>query len=88
MDTKKKPLFIAFSSQKGGVGKSTFTTLVASTMHYRLGYNVAVFDADFPHGYSAPKYTVCCSLIASMATLALKPALNFLRSFFIFQLLS
>lgn len=48
MDTKKKPLFIAFSSQKGGVGKSTFTTLLASTMHYRLGYNVAVFDADFP----------------------------------------
>lgn len=48
MDTPKKPLFIAFSSQKGGVGKSTFTTLVASTMHYRLGYNVAVFDADFP----------------------------------------
>ena len=48
MDTQKKPLFIAFSSQKGGVGKSTFTALVASTMHYRLGYNVAVFDADFP----------------------------------------
>lgn len=48
METKKKPLFIAFSSQKGGVGKSTFTTLVASTMHYRLGYNVVVFDADFP----------------------------------------
>ncbi|KUY29909.1 ParA family protein [Elizabethkingia ursingii] len=48
MDTKKKTLFIAFSSQKGGVGKSTFTTLVASIMHYRLGYNVAVFDADFP----------------------------------------
>lgn len=48
MDTKKNPLYIAFSSQKGGVGKSTFTTLVASTMHYRLGYNVVVFDADFP----------------------------------------
>ena len=48
MDTKKKPLFIAFSSQKGGVGKSTFTALIASAMHYRLGYNVAVFDADFP----------------------------------------
>lgn len=48
MDTKKEPLFIAFSSQKGGVGKSTFTTLVASTIHYRLGYTVAVFDADFP----------------------------------------
>lgn len=48
MKTKHKTVFIAFSSQKGGVGKSTFTTLVASTMHYRLGYNVAVFDADFP----------------------------------------
>ncbi len=48
MDTKKQPLFIAFSSQKGGVGKSTFTTLVASMLHYRLGYNVAVFDCDFP----------------------------------------
>ena len=48
MDTKKQPLFIAFSSQKGGVGKSTFTTLVASLLHYRLGYNVVVFDCDFP----------------------------------------
>ena len=48
MDTKQKTVFIAFSSQKGGVGKSTFTTLMASTMHYRMGYNVVVFDADFP----------------------------------------
>jgi cellulose biosynthesis protein BcsQ len=48
MDTKQKTVFIAFSSQKGGVGKSTFTTLAASTMHYRMGYNVVVFDADFP----------------------------------------
>lgn len=48
MNTKKQPLFIAFSSQKGGVGKSTFTTLLASILHYRLGYNVAVLDADFP----------------------------------------
>lgn len=48
MSTKRKTVFIAFSSQKGGVGKSTFTSLVASIMHYRLGYNVAVFDADFP----------------------------------------
>ncbi|MCL8537644.1 ParA family protein [Chryseobacterium gallinarum] len=48
METKKKTLFIAFSSQKGGVGKSTFTTLFASLLHYRLGYNVAVFDCDFP----------------------------------------
>ncbi|QGN24279.1 ParA family protein [Elizabethkingia anophelis] len=48
MSTKHKPVFIAFSSQKGGVGKSTFTTLAASILHYRLGYNVAVFDTDFP----------------------------------------
>lgn len=48
MDSKQQTVFIAFSSQKGGVGKSTFTTLAASIMHYRLGYNVAVFDADFP----------------------------------------
>lgn len=48
MDTVKKTLFIAFSSQKGGIGKSTFTALLASVMHYRLGYNVAVYDADFP----------------------------------------
>ena len=48
MNANHKTKFIAFSSQKGGVGKSTFTTLVASTLHYRLGYNVAVFDADFP----------------------------------------
>jgi cellulose biosynthesis protein BcsQ len=48
MKTEQKTVFIAFSSQKGGVGKSIFTTLVASTLHYRLGYNVIVFDADFP----------------------------------------
>ena len=48
MKTEHKTVFIAFSSQKGGVGKTTFTALVASTLHYRLGYNVVVFDADFP----------------------------------------
>ncbi|OXA94132.1 conjugal transfer protein TraA [Flavobacterium oncorhynchi] len=48
MDIKHKPLFIAFSTQKGGVGKTTFTALVASILHYRLGYNIAVFDCDFP----------------------------------------
>lgn len=48
MKTEHKTVFVAFSSQKGGVGKTTFTALAASTLHYRLGYNVAVFDADFP----------------------------------------
>ncbi|WDF45979.1 division plane positioning ATPase MipZ [Chryseobacterium sp. KACC 21268] len=48
METKKQPAIIAFSTQKGGVGKSTFTVLIASILHYRMGYNVAVFDCDFP----------------------------------------
>jgi hypothetical protein len=48
MNTTKQPLFIAFSTQKGGVGKSSLTALVASVLHYRSGYNVAVFDCDFP----------------------------------------
>lgn len=48
MKTKKQTTIIAFSTQKGGVGKSTFTTLIASILHYRMGYQVAVFDCDFP----------------------------------------
>ena len=48
METKNKTRFIAFSSQKGGVGKSTFTTITASILHYRMGYNVVVFDCDYP----------------------------------------
>jgi cellulose biosynthesis protein BcsQ len=45
---KKEPLFIAFSTQKGGVGKSTFTVLAASFLHYVKGLNVAVMDCDYP----------------------------------------
>lgn len=44
----KKPLFIAFSTQKGGAGKSTFTILTASRLHYEKGLNVAVMDCDYP----------------------------------------
>ena len=44
----KVPLKISFSTQKGGVGKSTITSLLASQLHYRLGYNVLVMDCDFP----------------------------------------
>lgn len=54
MNSKNKTKFVAFSSQKGGVGKSTFTAIIASILHYRLGYNVAIFDADFPQ-YSITK---------------------------------
>lgn len=45
---KKEPLKIAFSSQKGGVGKSAITTLIAGMLHYQKGYQVVVFDCDYP----------------------------------------
>lgn len=48
MDIQHKTLFVAFASQKGGVGKTTFTSLIASILHYRLGYNVMVMDCDYP----------------------------------------
>ena len=49
MDKQKdKPLYVAFSTQKGGAGKTTLTVLAASYLHYVKGYNVAVIDSDFP----------------------------------------
>ena len=45
---KKKPLFIAVSNQKGGVGKSAITALLASYFHYVKELNVAVIDGDAP----------------------------------------
>jgi cellulose biosynthesis protein BcsQ len=45
---KKETLFVAFSTQKGGVGKTTLTVLAASYLHYVRGYNVAVVDCDYP----------------------------------------
>ncbi len=44
----KETLFMAFSTQKGGAGKTTLTVLMASYLHYVKGYNVAVVDCDFP----------------------------------------
>ena len=43
-----KPTYVAFSTQKGGAGKTTITVLVASYLHYVRGYDVAVVDCDFP----------------------------------------
>jgi cellulose biosynthesis protein BcsQ len=43
-----KSIYVAFSNQKGGVGKSAFTTLVASHLHYAENKNVAIFDCDYP----------------------------------------
>ncbi|MCM1301521.1 MAG: ParA family protein [Bacteroides cellulosilyticus] len=39
---------IAVCNQKGGIGKSTFTTLLASHLHYTLRHNVLVVDCDYP----------------------------------------
>ncbi len=43
-----KTKFVAFSTQKGGAGKTTLTVLIASYLHYIRGFNVAVVDCDFP----------------------------------------
>lgn len=45
---EKQPLFVAFSTQKGGVGKTAFTVLLSSYLHYINGKNIAIVDCDFP----------------------------------------
>ena len=37
MENEKTPLYVAFSTQKGGVGKTTFTVLAASYLYYLKG---------------------------------------------------
>ena len=44
----KETKYVAFSTQKGGAGKTTLTVLVVSYLHYVKGYDVAVIDCDFP----------------------------------------
>jgi cellulose biosynthesis protein BcsQ len=44
----EKLIYMSFATQKGGAGKTPFTVLVASWLHYRMGYNVAVIDCDYP----------------------------------------
>lgn len=45
---KKEPLYIAICNQKGGVGKSAITTIMASYLHYNNKKNVAIIDCDYP----------------------------------------
>lgn len=45
---EKETLLVAFSTQKGGAGKTTLTVLMASYLHYVKGYSVAVVDCDYP----------------------------------------
>lgn len=45
---KKETLLVAFSTQKGGAGKTTLTVLTASYLHYVKGMDVVVIDCDYP----------------------------------------
>lgn len=42
------PKFVAFSTQKGGAGKTTLTVLTASYLYYARGLKVLVVDCDYP----------------------------------------
>lgn len=44
----KKNVCVAFSTQKGGAGKTTLTVLIASYLYYMKGYSIAVVDCDYP----------------------------------------
>jgi cellulose biosynthesis protein BcsQ len=46
METQTK--FVAISNQKGGIGKSAFTVLIAGYFHYVKDKNVLVVDCDYP----------------------------------------
>lgn len=49
------PIFVAFATQKGGAGKSTLTTLVASYLYYVRGKKVLAMDCD-PRQHSMIEY--------------------------------
>lgn len=41
-----RPLFLGFSSQKGGVGKSTLAEILSSMLYYEEGISLFVVDCD------------------------------------------
>lgn len=45
---KTTELYVAIATQKGGIGKSTITTLLANYLHNLGGKNVGVIDCDDP----------------------------------------
>ena len=44
----QKPIYAAFASPKGGVGKTTLTILAASNLHYTGDLRVVVIDCNYP----------------------------------------
>ena len=47
-----KTRFVAFATQKGGIGKSPITALVANYFHNVKGYNVAGINLYEPQSVS------------------------------------
>ena len=43
---QQRPIFLGFSSQKGGVGKSTLAEIVSSILYYEQSINLFVVDCD------------------------------------------
>lgn len=43
---QQRPLFLGFSSQKGGVGKSTLAEIISSLLFYEKDVNLFVVDCD------------------------------------------
>lgn len=41
-------IVVSIANQKGGVGKSTLTVVLASYLYYELGVSVAILDCDSP----------------------------------------
>src|SRR3712207_8502679 len=40
------PIFLGFSSQKGGVGKSTLAEIISSILYYEKGLHLFAVDCD------------------------------------------
>ncbi len=66
----KEPKFIAFSTQKGGAGKTTLTVTMASYLYYMKGLKVLVVDCDYP------QYSIDDMRKREKALLGLSPAFN------------
>ena len=44
--SRPRPIYLGFSSQKGGVGKSTLAEILSSMLYYEEGISLFVVDCD------------------------------------------
>ena len=66
---KKDTVLVAVCNQKGGVGKTTMTIMLAGYYHYLKGLNVAVIDCDYPQYSLVRMKGICAPLsIASISS--------------------